>query len=107
MDGMKRMEAGTFATGGRAETGSGYGLPGYVSATPAQGNVGVYGRFTWSLDARPDRMDCNKLYELELEKKRLELEVMKRSVVTADQRLDEVKRKPVKKAKGSGSLPPP
>jgi hypothetical protein len=103
MDGTKRVEVGSFATGGRTEYGSTYSLPGYVS-TPAQGNVGVYGRYTWSLDGNPDRMDCKKLYELELEKKRLEVELLKRSLVSADQKLDNLKSQPVRKVKGA---PPP
>ena len=106
MDGTKRVEVGTFATGGRVESGSHIGLPGYVQTTPAQGNAGVYGRFSWSLDAKPNRMDCSKLYELELEKKRLEVELLKRSLVSADHKLDDLKRQPVRKAKGSAAPPP-
>lgn len=88
MDGTKRVELGTFATGGNGTSGYGYGLPGYGSQ-PTQGNAGVYGRFSMSLDASPSRMDCNLLYKLEIERRTLELELMKRSLSSADQRLDE------------------
>ena len=107
MDGTKRAEVGTFATGGRAETGSAYGPPGYVSAAPAQGNMGVYGRFTWSLDAASSRMDCSKLYELELERRRLEVEMLRRSLASADRKLDDLRERPVRKARGAGAAPPP
>lgn len=50
---------------------------------------------------------CNKLYELELEKRRLEVDVMKRSLAAADQKLDDLKSRPVRRAKGSGGVPPP
>jgi hypothetical protein len=72
MDGSKRIEVGTFASGNQTADGPSF-VPGYGS-TPAQGNVGVYGRFTMSLDAQKDRIDCGKLFKLELEKKQLELD---------------------------------
>lgn len=36
-------------------------------------DVGVYGRITIPLGAPKERLNCNKLYQLELEKKRLEV----------------------------------
>lgn len=36
-------------------------------------DVGVYGRITIPIGAPKKRLDCSKLYELELEKKRLEV----------------------------------
>ncbi|MDB5593865.1 MAG: hypothetical protein JWM36_826 [Hyphomicrobiales bacterium] len=114
MDGTKRMEVGTFASGGSqtANSGTNYGLPGYV-ANPAQGNMGVYGKFSWSLDARPTRMDCNKLYELELEKKQIELELLKQqmrvakqSMQQADDQLDDLKKQRPKARKASANVPP-
>ena len=108
MDGTKRLEVGTFGTAGRADGGSNYNLPGYAYTAPTQGNAGVYGRFSWSLDAKPDRMDCNKLYELELEKRRLEVELMKRSLAVADRKLDDLKSQaPPRRTKGAGHGPPP
>jgi hypothetical protein len=108
------MEAGTFATGGnQSGGGSNYGLPGYVS-NPTQGNIGVYGRFTWSLDAKPNRMDCTKLYELEIEKKQLELELLRQQVQVArqgmrdaDQQLSEAKKKPTPQRRTALAGPPP
>lgn len=90
MDGTKRVEVGTFGSGGRADSNQLYGMPAYYSSAPPT-NAGVYGRFTMSLDAQPSRMDCNKLFELELERRRLEVELMKRSLVAADRKLDEIK----------------
>ncbi len=89
MDGSKRVEVGTFATGGQ-QAGNNYSLPGYAS-NPAQSNVGVYGRYTWTLDAKTDRMDCNKLFQLEIEKKQIEIEMMKQSLKAAETQLDAVK----------------
>lgn len=44
-------------------------------------NVGVFARITIPLGKRPkSRIDCNKLYELELEKKRLEVQRLKEEV---------------------------
>lgn len=106
MDGTKRVEVGTFATGTRTDAGSNYNLPGHVSVTPAQGNMGVYGRFAWSLDATPSRIDCNKLYQLELEKRQLEVEMMKRSLSVAERQLDEAKAKPARKTRGGQGGPP-
>lgn len=37
-------------------------------------NVGVYGRITIPLDGPSERVNCNTLYELELRKKRMEVE---------------------------------
>lgn len=89
MDGTKRVEVGAFGSGGRSDN-TYYSLPGY--SYPAQGNAGVYGRFSMSLDASPERMNCNALYRLELERRTLELELMKRSLVEADRRLDDIKQ---------------
>jgi hypothetical protein len=113
MDGTKRMEVGTFATGGnQTANGTNYGLPGYLTP-PTQGNLGVYGRFSWSLDAMPQRMDCTKLYELEIEKKKIELELLKQQVRVAkqglkqaDEQLDDLKRLPAKVRKTANSAPP-
>ena len=104
MDGTKRMEVGTFATAQRADNR--YSLPSYLPET-GQGNVGAYGRFTWSLDASPSRMDCHELYQLEIEKKKLELEMLKQSIRSAEQKLETVQSQPVRRTKGSGRAPPP
>lgn len=104
MDGSKRVEVGTFATGGQRQDNS-YNLPGYL-ASPTQGNVGIYGRYTWSLDARPMRMDCNRLYQLEIEKREIEIQIMRRSLSVTDKKLDDVKKYPAKRGKQPGSMPP-
>lgn len=108
MDGTRRIEVGTFASGSRIDSANPYGLPGYVTS-PNNGNAGVYGRFAMSLDAAPKRMNCNRLYELEIEKRELEVEMMKRSLRAADQRLDELSaaRPKTKLAKTGRGLPPP
>ena len=87
MDGAKRIELGAFGSGNRADNNP-YALPGYSYGTGNGGNAGVYGRFTMSLDAAPDRMNCNLLYKLEMERRALELEMMKRSLTSADRQLD-------------------
>jgi hypothetical protein len=104
MDGTKRMEVGTFATAQRADRR--YDLPSYLPED-SQGNLGAYGRFTWSLDARPSRIDCQELYQLEIEKKKLELEMLKQSIRSAEQKLEAVQAQPAKRPKGSGRAPPP
>lgn len=103
MDGAKRVEVGTFATG--AQQHSSYDLPGYV-APPRNANIGVYGRFTWSLDSNPERIDCSKLFQLELEKKQLEVEMLKQSLRAAEQQLQAAKRQPVEKIKVARGVPP-
>ena len=90
MDGTRRLEVGTFASGNQTAGSSNF-VPGYGS-TPGQANVGVYGRFTVSLDASRERMDCSQLYKLELEKKQIELDLMKQSLRAANQQLDDLKR---------------
>jgi hypothetical protein len=111
MDGTKRLEVGTFASGNQTAGGSNF-IPGYGSS-PGQANVGVYGRFSMSLDGNRERMDCSQLFKLELEKKQLELDLMKQSLRAANQQLDELKRSgreaedsnppanPVKKVRGT------
>jgi hypothetical protein len=37
-------------------------------------NVGVYGRIIIPIGAPKDRLDCNELYQLELRKKRMEIQ---------------------------------
>ena len=43
------------------------------SSTSNAGNVGVYGRIIIPIGAPKERINCNTLYELELEKKRIEV----------------------------------
>ena len=95
MDGTKRMEVGTFATAQRGDNR--YALPSYLPEA-SQGNLGAYGRFTWSLDASPSRMDCHELYQLEVEKKKLQLEMLKQSIRSAEQKL-----RPCKPSRSSAS----
>ena len=40
---------------------------------PQVGNVGVYARITIPIDGPKERVNCNDLYELELQRKRLEI----------------------------------
>lgn len=89
MDGTKRVEVGTYANGGRGDPYGNYGLSGYNTSTQSNSSAGVYGRLTVSLDASPSRIDCNRLYKLEIERRELELEIMKRSMTSADRRLDD------------------
>lgn len=43
-------------------------------------NVGVYGRITIPIGAPKERLDCNLLYQLELRKKRIEIEKLEREL---------------------------
>ena len=43
-------------------------------------NVGVYGRIIIPLDGPSERINCNTLYELELKKKRLEVEKLQNEI---------------------------
>lgn len=47
-----------------------------ISTTPleAQKNVGIYGRIIIPIGAPRERLDCNELYQLELRKKRMEIQ---------------------------------
>jgi hypothetical protein len=88
MDGARRVELGAFGSGGRDDQrNSLYALPDY-GRSPSNSSLGVYGRYVMSLDAPSQRMDCSKLYELELERRRLEVELMRRNLTGADERLD-------------------
>ena len=43
-------------------------------------NIGVYGRITIPIGAPRDRLDCNELYQLELRKKRIEIQKLEREL---------------------------
>ena len=43
-------------------------------------NVGVYGRITIPIGAPRNRLDCNELYQLELKKKRMEVQKLEREL---------------------------
>lgn len=43
-------------------------------------NVGVYGRITIPIGAPTQRLNCNELYQLELKKKRIEVERLEREL---------------------------
>jgi hypothetical protein len=43
-------------------------------------NIGVYGRITIPIGAPKERLDCNELYQLELKKKRIEVERLEREL---------------------------
>ena len=62
-----------FGVTGIIENGWTNNVGGHVSGTRA-GDVGVFARITIPLGARPkQRIDCNRLYEVELRIKQLEL----------------------------------
>ena len=48
--------------------------------TPKTKDIGVYARVTIPLDKVPDRINCNALYQLELQKKRLEVEKLETEI---------------------------
>lgn len=43
-------------------------------------NIGVYGRITIPIGAPTDRLNCNELYQLELRKKRMEVQKLEREL---------------------------
>jgi bifunctional DNA-binding transcriptional regulator/antitoxin component of YhaV-PrlF toxin-antitoxin module len=49
------------------------------SSTQAR-DVGVYGRITIPIGAPRERLDCNELYQLELRKKRIEVQRLEREL---------------------------
>ena len=53
-----------------------------ISTSPnMQGrDVGVYGRLTIPIGAPKNRLDCNELYQIELRKKRIEVERLEREL---------------------------
>ncbi len=48
--------------------------------TPQRKNIGVYARIVIPLDGPEERINCNTLYKLELEKKQLEVLKLRREV---------------------------
>lgn len=91
MDGAKRVEAGAFGTGSSYDSRT-VAQPYIFPQEPSQ-NVGAYVRFSVSLDARKKRMDCSRLYEIELQKKQLELEVLRQSLTAAEEKLRVLEKK--------------
>ncbi|MFC7052747.1 hypothetical protein ACFQI3_08620 [Hansschlegelia quercus] len=89
MDGARHLEVGAFRSDNPNDGGL-YVLQGLPGQTK-QRNTGVYGRFSISLDAPTQRMDCTALYRLEIERRTLENEMMKQSLNAANNRLDELK----------------
>jgi hypothetical protein len=66
-----------------------FGVIGVINRTPAtvttdlnmqQRDVGVYGRITIPIGAPRNRLDCNELYQLELKKKRMEVQKLEREL---------------------------
>lgn len=45
-----------------------------------QRDVGIYGRITIPIGAPANRLDCNELYQLELKKKRMEVQKLEREL---------------------------
>jgi len=56
--------------------------PNTVSTNPVNQakDVGVYGRITIPIGAPRNRLDCNELYQLELRKKRIEIQRLEREL---------------------------
>jgi hypothetical protein len=71
-----------FGVTGIINKGDPYGdVNNYINSSNNVGDVGVYARIVIPLGARPkSRIDCNKLYELELRKKRLEVMKLEREL---------------------------
>ena len=48
-------------------------------------DVGVYGKITIPIGAPKERLNCNRLYRLEIEKKELELQKLRQEIVNLRQ----------------------
>lgn len=66
-----------------------FGVIGVINRAPTtvttdlnmqQRDVGVYGRITIPIGAPRTRLDCNELYQLELKKKRMEVQKLEREI---------------------------
>jgi hypothetical protein len=66
-----------------------FGVIGVINRAPTtittdlnmqQRDVGVYGRITIPIGAPKTRLDCNELYQLELKKKRMEVQKLEREL---------------------------
>lgn len=66
-----------------------FGVVGVINRAPTtvttdpnmqQRDVGVYGRITIPIGAPRTRLDCNELYQLELKKKRIEVQKLEREL---------------------------
>jgi hypothetical protein len=66
-----------------------FGVIGVINKSPTtittdlnmqQRDVGVYGRITIPIGAPRTRLDCNELYQLELKKKRMEVQKLEREL---------------------------
>jgi hypothetical protein len=58
----------------------GYDIVGQQSFNDYNRNVGVYARITIPLDAPKERINCNTLYQLALERERLEVRRLKQEL---------------------------
>lgn len=57
-----------------------FGTPDYYDSNALVKDVGVYAKITIPLDKPKERLNCNTLYKLELEKRRLEIQKLQREV---------------------------
>lgn len=68
MSGKAQVEYGVAATNSQSNT---------FSVTPNDGNtVTVYGKIIIPIGAPKSRIDCNRLYELEVRKRELEIKML-------------------------------
>lgn len=72
-----------------ASTNVEFGVVGFINKNPStigidpssqNRDVGVYGRITIPIGAPKERLDCNELYQLELRKKRIEVQKLEREL---------------------------
>ena len=66
-----------FLGGNTSGTGGQFGYGGSTDNSYGQQGGAIYGRITFNLDAENYNVDCGRLYELELERLRVELEQAK------------------------------
>jgi hypothetical protein len=85
---QKNLETGVLAAQSQYNNYN-PGMYGGSTYTPAV-TGGVYARVIIPLDGKRNRPDCNRLFEIELEKRALELEMYKKNMATPKD--DEFKR---------------
>jgi hypothetical protein len=72
------MDVGLSASGSsRDSRGQGYILPGYGGDGGGSQQALGYARVTLPLGHRPQRLDCSRLYELEIARMKREIELLK------------------------------
>ncbi|MEC9245119.1 MAG: hypothetical protein VYB05_10145 [Pseudomonadota bacterium] len=79
-NGFDEVRAADGTTCRASMAGSGAYLDSGVIGDNSSRRISAYGRLVVPLGQKPTRLDCNKLYQLELKRLELEVELMRRGV---------------------------